>query len=370
MTIDQFKKHFSSDLGLIHLNNSGQSLIPDVNRDLAKKWIDRLYSEAAFCSMEGWAQTEVTRKKLAQFLGADSSEVSFFTTTASALSQAALGLPLQANDEILTWDQEYPSNFYPWRMAAEKSGAKLIQIESENFETPAQKILDRVNSKTKVIAISWVQYQTGSVTDLKLLSDKLKGSGIWLVADIIQGAGVRPFHFHDSGFDIVCGGGHKFMCSGYGAGFMIMKKDRMQQLPPIEFGAMTYGYPDTKKSFSIQPKADGSRYEPGSKALVEVIAMAASLDLFTEVGIEPIFKEASRLAGKLRKGLTGFGFKVFSTEGPILNFTTPNSDELDQVIQKLNQAKISFVHRGPGIRLSAHGFNRDQEIETVLKTLS
>ena len=81
MNIAQFKSHYYSGAEIVHLNNSGQALIPDVYRDLAHKWIDRLYLEGALCAMEGWAQTDVTRKKLAQFIGADESEVSFFTTT-------------------------------------------------------------------------------------------------------------------------------------------------------------------------------------------------------------------------------------------------------------------------------------------------
>ena len=147
--IEEFKKHFYSDSEFIHLNNSGQSLIPDVNRAAVLEWIERFYREGAFCSVEGWAQTEITRKKLAAFIGADLQEVSFFQTTASALSQVASGIPLQPSDEILTWDQEYPTNFYPWRKAVEKSGAKLIQIESDNWRTPAEKILNRVTDRTR-----------------------------------------------------------------------------------------------------------------------------------------------------------------------------------------------------------------------------
>lgn len=366
MNIRQFKSHFYSGSEFIHLNNSGQALIPDLYRDLAYLWMQRLYTEGAHVAMEGWAQTEVTRKKLAHFIGADVSEVSFFTTTSSAISQAALSLPLEEGDEILTWDQEYPSNFYPWRIAAEKSNAKLIQIESINFETPVKKILDRVTSRTKAIAISWVQYQTGSVTDLKSLSEKLKESGIWLVADIIQGVGVRPFHFHESGFDIVCGGSHKFLCSGYGVGFMALKKARMKELDPLEYGAMTFGTPDTEKSFSSRPKMDGTRYEPGTKSMIEIIAMGASLDLLTKFGIESIFKEASRLSNRLSTGLKEIGFNVLATEGQILNFHLKNPKDLDVAAQKLASAKVSFAKRGPGIRLSTHAYNRDEDVDRVL----
>jgi cysteine desulfurase / selenocysteine lyase len=370
MTIDQFKKQFYSGSEFIHLNNSGQALIPDVYRKKAIFWLEKLYSEGALCAVEGWGQTDEVRKKLAHFLGAESSEVSFFTTTSSAISQAALGIPLKSGDEILTWQQEYPSNFYPWRVGAEKSGAKLIQIESSNFETPIEKILESVSSKTKAIAVSWVQYQTGSVTNLSALAEKLKSSGIWLVADVIQGVGVRPFNFHESGFDIVCGGSHKFLCSGYGAGYMITKKSRLEEIDPIGIGAMTFGTPETVKSFSIKPKSNGSRFEPGTKSMVEIIGMGATLDLFSETGIENIFQEASRLANRLRKGLQELKFKVVSTEGPILNFFSEDSAQLSKAMELLTAAKVSFAVRGPGIRISTHAYNSDEQIDRVLEVLA
>jgi selenocysteine lyase/cysteine desulfurase len=228
--------------------------------------------------------------------------------------------------------------------------------------------LDRVTEHTKVIAVSWVQYQTGSVTDLEYLSKQLSGKGIWLVADVIQGVGVRPFDFHNSGFDIVCGGGHKWLCSNYGVGFMAVKKSRMNQMIPLEFGAMTYGNPDTRKSFEIQPKISAARYEPGSKSMVETIALIETLRLFSEMGMQNIFNEASRLADRLREGLKSLGFKTFCTDGPIVNFTSNDSD-LNALAQKLKEAQISFALRGPGLRLSVHAFNHDSEIEKILEVL-
>lgn len=368
MTIDQFKSHFYSGNDLIHLNNSGQALIPDVNRDLAIHWLEKFYKEGAFCAIEAWTQTEATRKKLAQFIGAGPDEVSFFQTTASALSQVAMQITLKPGDEVLIWDQEYPSNYYPWRKATEKSGAKLVQIESENWQTPTQKILDRVSRNTKVIAVSWVQYQTGAVTNLQELSQVLKNTDIWLVADVIQGVGARPLNFHESGFDVICGGSHKWLCSSYGAAFMAIKKNRIKDLEPHEVGAMTYGNPDTEKKITNLPKVDASRYEPGSKAMVEVIAMQASLDLFMNCGIDNIYNEASRLAGVLSKGLTEQKYSVICN-GPIVNFAPTDILKLELIMKKLDKAKVSYAKRGPGIRLSVHAYNRDSEIERVLNLL-
>lgn len=370
MTLPQFQAHFSNSAstGYTHFNNSGQSLIPDVNRDMALHWIERFYREGAFCSIEGWQQTETTRKKLADFIGATSEEVSFFQTTASALSQVASGIPLKPNDEILVWDQEYPSNFYPWRKAAEASSARLVQIESDNWSTPAEKILNRVTDKTRVIAVSWVQFQTGSVTDLRLLSQTLKGSGIWLVADVIQGVGVRPFNFQQSGFDAICGGSHKWLCSSFGAAYMAVKKERLAQLAPLEVGAMTYGTPDTPKSMTSQPKSDASRYEPGTKSMVEIIALGATLDLFAKTGIENIFNEATRISEFLQSGLRDLKYKTIGN-GPILNFSPANEKDIDAIAKKLKAGKVSFARRGPGIRLSAHAYNTEADALKVLSLL-
>lgn len=375
MQINEFKKQFNQNSPYIHLNNSGQSPIPEVNRQKAIHWLNRFYSEGAFCSQEGWAETDKVRANLARFIGAETEEVAFFQTTASALSQVALSIPLQKGDQILTWAQEYPSNFYPWRIAAERSGAEIVQIESPDCETPIERILEKVNSRTKVITVSWVQYQTGAVTDLKALSAALQGRGIWLVADVIQGLGVRPFHFGESGFDVICCGSHKWLCSSYGVAFMAIKKEKIAQLQPLEYGAMTYGDPDTVKSFTLAPKSTAIKFEPGSKAMIEIIAMNETLNLFQAVGIQNIFAEAERLASRLRQGLQQMGLKIcLPHDGAIVNIAASTTQAsacaiLQKISAALKAAQISYAVRGPGLRLSVHAFNTEAEIEHTLAVI-
>jgi selenocysteine lyase/cysteine desulfurase len=243
-----------------------------------------------------------------------------------------------------------------------------VQVPSVNWNTPVQTILDHVTPKTRAIAVSWVQFQTGSVTDLKKLSQELNGRGIWLVADVIQGVGVRPFNFRESGFDAVCGGSHKWLCSAFGAAYMAVKHERLQELSPLEVGAMTYGTPDTPKSMSSAPRADASRFEPGTKSMAEIIALGSTLDLFGETGIDNIFNEASRIAGLLQSGLSGMGYSTISN-GPILNFAPQHESDLDGIMKKLKAGQVSFARRGPGIRLSAHAYNTEDDVKKVLSLL-
>lgn len=367
--MQNFKSNFFQNPTFRNLNNAGQGSVSLPFKNAVTHWLTRFYEEGSHSMAQCWEEVESARSKTAKFLGAQSDELAFFQTTASALSQAALGIPLQSGDEVLTWDQEYPSNFYPWRIACEKSGAKLIQVPSENFETPARKILDRVTAKTKVITISWVQYQTGSVTDLKYISDQLKDRNIWLVADVIQGIGIRPFNFKESGFDIICGGSHKWLCSAFGAAFMVVKKEKMLQLGPAAFGAMTFGNADTPKSFDLKPKTSAHRFEPGTLSFAEIIGLGATIDLFNQTGIVSVSKEAERLALRLSKGISDLGFTVNAANGAFVNFSNATEIEKHQIDKKLKQAQISSVKRGKGIRVTPHAYNTDNDIDYFLNSI-
>ncbi|MFN8791194.1 MAG: aminotransferase class V-fold PLP-dependent enzyme [Bdellovibrionales bacterium] len=214
------------------------------------------------------------------------------------------------------------------------------------------------------------QYQAGAVTDLKALIQALKGSRIWVVSDIIQGAGVRPFHFHKMGLDIACGGSHKFMCSGYGSSYMLVKKERLADLNPLEFGAMTFGTPETEKSFDRPTRTAAKKFEPGSKAMVEAIAMKSTLDLFSSVGIDAISVEACRLAELLRQGLAARDCALHSPpQEHIVNFLPPRGKSPEEMSSRLIKARISCVRRGPGIRLSPHAFNTEQDLQAVFDVI-
>lgn len=370
VNITEFRGHFLKDEKYIHLNNAGQAPIPDLYMQKATEWLERMALEGAFMGPQGRLEVEVTRNRLAQLIGAKPEEIAFFQTAASALSQAAMGIPLKADDEIITWDQEYPSNYYPWLRAAERAQAKLVIVESKNWMTPYQAILNAVTPRTRIIAVSWVQYLTGAVTDLPSLAEELSRQDIWLVADVIQGVGVRPFDFRKSKFDIVCGAGHKWLCSGFSAGYMAIREDRMDQLDPIQYGAITYGTPDTPKGASGAFRPTAQRYEPGTKSFLDLIAMGASLELLQSKGLSSIYREATRLAERLRVALKEMGFQLFCSGGPIVNFAPTQAHELNTIISQLTEHHIGFAARGPGIRLSPHAFNTDEDIDQVLRVLA
>jgi selenocysteine lyase/cysteine desulfurase len=370
--------HSTHKTELTHLNNAGLAPIPRSSREVVEYWIRRFYEEGVHCNDDYMAAVEVARGELAQFLGAKPSEIAFFQSTAGAVSQFAFGMGLKPGDEVVCWDQEYASNLYPWKAACDRAGAKLVLAPSgQELETPIESLLGVVTERTRVIAISWVQYQSGAITDLSRLSNFAKERGILTVVDIIQGAGLLPFDFHKSGLDAVCGGSHKWMCSPVGVGYLCLREELAMKLNPIMVGALTYGTCEDKADLCTSPKRDALRFESGSKQVLEITALGKSAKLLSETGLDRISQEAEWLAHKLMHGLRERGYAIRSPHGThhrgaIVNFTATEHSPLKDLMAietALKNTKISFARRGPGTRLAPHAFNTEADINLALTTL-
>ncbi|MES2965137.1 MAG: aminotransferase class V-fold PLP-dependent enzyme [Bdellovibrionota bacterium] len=377
--IELFRSSFAKVPGLMHANNAGVAPLSLPAAEAVKAWTDRFSREGMHCALTAIEETERTRVKLARTLGSKPEEVAFFQSAAGAISQVALGLELKAGDEIVVWDQEYPSNFHPWRIAAERAGAKVVVAKSpDDLSMPLERIQDAVTPRTKVIAMSWVQYRTGAIMDLKPLTDFARARGIFTCSDIIQGAGLLPFDFRESGLDAACGGSHKWFVSPISAGYLLIKESRIPEIRPTTAGAMSFGTPDSLPTLNDVLKPGAQRFEPGSRGLLELIGLGASLDLIEKVGIARIGQEVEWLARLLMHELREIGYVINSPHGahhrgsivnfkPGLHSAAKTEDEIDA---RLKAAKISFGRRPPGVRLSLHAFNTKDDVDRLIEILS
>lgn len=376
--ITEFKAQFERSGTRVHLNNAGQSPISRAAFDTIDEWAKRFYEEGAHSWPPLSQALPQAREDVAKFLGARADELSFFQSAAGAISQVALGMSLTKGDEIIVWDQEYPSNFYPWSEAAKRSGARLIVAESGvHSETPIETISRLITPRTKVIATSWVQYRQGAIIDLVELASLARPKGIFTCVDIIQAAGQMPFDFSSIGIDAACGGSHKWMAACHGAGYLLLRRENLEKIRPLMVGAMTFGTPDSLPSEDAKMRSGSERFEPGGKAFIEILALAASARLLARTGIHEVSKEVNRLSHLLKSGLEERGYQVNSPHGEnfrgsIVNFTPTSKSRLKDLseIQKALEAKeVAYALRPPGIRLSPHAHNTTDEINSVLSLL-
>lgn len=373
-----FRDYFQTDPGLTHLNNAGLSPINTEAERVVKYWVERYRREGMFCNDAYLEGVDQARRQLAAFLDATPGSIAFFQSTANAVSQVAFQIDLKVGDEILMWDQEYGSHLYPWQEACQRSGADLVLVESEaELATPTEKLLACISDKTRVIAVSWVQFQTGALSDLEAIVEAAKARNIWTVIDGFQGIGVLPLSFRQLGIDVLVGGSHKWMTSPVGVGYLCIKEERVKELRPHNVGAYTFGTCEDPTDLSCTPKRDALRFEAGSKQVLEIIALGASAALIQRCTVAAIHKTALALAQELADGLAGLGYHITLSNGPqqktpIIGVSSTAKSPLpstEAMIQRLVSKRISCARRGPGLRLSTHAHNSREDVAQALTWL-
>lgn len=363
---------------LVHLNNAGLQPITKAAREKIDYWSKRFWEEGYNTDKDYADDIIHTRASLAKMIGCSAHEVAFFVSTAGAINQVAFSAGLQPDDEVVMWDQEYGSHLYPWKAACDAAKAKLVVVESEkNLATPMEKYLKAITAKTKVLAFSWVQFMAGSqMEDIKQVIQIAKEKGIFVSVDVIQGFGLHPCDVWEWGADAVMGGSHKWLCSPIGVGFLALREKFIPKFKPHIIGMYTYGTCDDASDFACEPKKDALKFEPGSKQVLEITALGASLDVIQKTGVGTIEKEALRLAKILRHGLKELGYEVVTPyqgekihSTPFINFKPRNGLSLKELSQQLNAHKIFHAIRGPGLRFTTQAFNTEDEITKALSVL-
>lgn len=359
----------------IHLNNAGLAPISRPALEKIKYWGQRFYEEGFYSDADYMRDVLHSRQSLARLINCAADEIAFFQSTAGGVSQIAFGFGLKAGDEVLLWDQEYSSNLYPWREACRRSQSRLVLVPAPaDLSAPVETLLQHATARTKIVAVSWVQFQTGARTDIETLVQECHERNIFVFVDVMQGLGLHPFDFKKWDVDAIAGGSHKWLTAPVGVGFLALKKEHLARFAPLVIGSATYGSCDDPASLECVPKNDVTRFEAGSKQVLEITALGAACDLIDKVGVANLQAEALRLARRLRQGLEEQGAYQVHSPWPeaaaqasaIVNFS---GTSLEKIKAALSVHPVNFAVRGPGLRLSPHAFNTDEEIDQVLQIL-
>ena len=378
ISLQQYKEQFFHSTKWVHLNNAGLSPINLRAKETLDYWSQRFFEEGFATDSDYMQAYQTARQNLAQLIGCQSRDIAFFLNTSGGINQVAFHLNLKPGDEILMWDQEYPSHLYPWQQASLVTGAKLKIVTSDkiSWATPTDLFINSINDKTRVVAFSWMQYQSGAMMDWTRVIQEAKKRGIFVFVDAMQGLGILPFDIWNLGVDALVGGSHKWLTSPVGAGFLALRRDHVLKMKPHNFGSMTFGTCDDPSDFECAPKLDATKFEPGAKQVFELTALGASVALTLNVGVEILYQEAKRLRNLLQSNLIHLGYSILDPnqetklESPLLVVLPKKNQKVEELSEKLKSHFILHAKRGPGIRLSLHAFNSENDIDRVVSAIN
>jgi selenocysteine lyase/cysteine desulfurase len=306
---------------------------------------------------------DAIRESCARLVHCEATDIAFVINASTGLAALLLGLPWQSGDEVLTLDDEFPNQLYVSSVLA-RFGARLRTVAWPEF-------YESVNERTRLVALSTVNYATGFRPPLQEISRFLRERGVLLYVDGTQSVGALQFDIGLARPSVLCVDAYKWMLSPNGAGFLYVDPELRKRLPASVVGwrsdrnwrsvdALNHGDP------VFAPSAE--KYEGGMLPFPSIYGMGAVIELMLQVGPAAIEARVLELAGKARAMLCGLGAQVNADESQIVTAVLPGRDA-GELAQSLKERRILVSARHGRLRVSAHFYNDETDLEILRKAL-
>ncbi len=301
--------------------------------------------------------------------------------TSEALSMVADGYPFKPGDEVISYVHEYPANHYPWRLQ-ERRGVKLKLLSNVparpdiDPELPGSWSMDElrslITSRTRVIALSHVQFASGYAADLPALGALCREHGIDLIIDAAQSLGSMPVYPEAYNIAAVAAAGWKWMLGPFGTGVFYTSEALREKLNTVLIGAETMQQGMDYLDHSWAPHSSAKRFEYSSSPVTLVAALATCLrEVHGRYSSEAVFAEILRLQDHLLEKLDNPAVKPlrFPREhrSGILSLVCA---DMEACKEKLKASKIACAPRGGFLRVAPHFYNDEADLERLAAVLN
>src|SRR6266550_2121975 len=313
------------------------------------------------------------RGRIAELLAVGPESIAFTKNTTSGLGLVAAGLDWKAGDNIVGVDREFPANVYPW-MGLKRKGVDLRLCRPEQGRIAVKALLELCDQRTRVLAISAVQFWSGFRTDLAALSTALKGRDVLLVVDAIQSVGAIGLDLSHIAVDFLCAGAQKWLLGPIGVGFAYVGPRMMERMMPVTIGTDSVVRDQEYFDYDLTLKPDARRFEEAAPNYPGILGMGAAINLLLRAGLPAVEDAVLRLADRLRDELPRRGYElVFKPTRPsersgIVSFRHPRMVPAE-VQTRLREAGVIVSLRSDFLRASPHYYNSDEDLDRLLEAL-
>lgn len=293
---------------LVYLDNAATSQKPiavlNALRDYYERDNSNVHRGAHTLSMRATDAYEGARDKVAAFINAASRDEIVYTRNASeAINLVAYSWgmnTLQRGDEIILSVMEHHSNLVPWQLVAQRTGAvlKFVELtETEDFDF--EQFQSLLSDKTKLVSVVHVSNTLGCMNPVREICAAAHHYGAKVLIDACQSAPHWPLDVQAIDCDWLVASGHK-MCAPTGIGFLYGKLELLQAMPPfLGGGEMIADVFLDHSTYAELPH----KFEAGTPAIGEAIALGAAIDYLTAIGMEKINAYEEELTAYLFKQL-------------------------------------------------------------------
>jgi selenocysteine lyase/cysteine desulfurase len=316
------------------------------------------------------ARIREVRALVGRLLGADPLDVAFVKNTSEGIGFVAEGLSWQTGDNVVSAEEEYPANVYPWLNLSGR-GVEVRRVASHDGRVRIDDLRNAIDSRTRLLTISFVEFSSGFRNDLCAIGEMCRQRGVLFFVDAIQGLGVLPLDVSRTPIDFLSADGHKWLLGPEGAGIFWIRRDLVDRLHPVAVGwnSVVGAWDFATIDFRLKPHA--GRWESGTLNVGGISALGASLEMLLDVGVAALEARILELTDRLCERAASSGWQVYSSRrGPersgIVSLQAPPGANLSAVAKELRTRGVVVSQRGGRLRVSPHAYNTPDEIDRLV----
>lgn len=375
---EEIRKLFPVTENFTYLNSAAISPPPTISIEAVISQLNDV-SQNGSTKFQDWVDTKNrARANVAEMLNVKSEQIAFLRNTSDGFSTVANGLEWEKGDNIVSFEKEFPANFYAWRRVRDDFAVELRLCPERNGRIDLDEFIELIDENTKLVSISQVQFASGFRADLERIGRHARKFDALFAVDVIQGLGAMKFDLPAQFVDIASGASHKWLCSPEGCGIFYLSDRARERVKPTLVGWISVEEPWDFEDSEQNYKPNALAWETGTGCSALFYGLEQSTKLLLEIGAEKIENYLEDLTDHLCEIINEKNYEIVSSrekgeKSQIVCIKNKNGLLPKEIAEHLESEKIIVSPRNDRIRIAPHFYNNREEIEKLgrkLKTKS
>jgi selenocysteine lyase/cysteine desulfurase len=322
-----------------------------------------------------WIETKARARQLvAESLNVRPEQIAFTRNTSDGFATIANGIKWQTGDNIVSFEREFPANFYPWRRIRDTMGIELRLCPERDGRIDLDEFISLIDATTKVVAISSVQFSSGFRSDLERIGRAARAVDALFCVDIIQGLGAHGYDLPAQYVDAASGASHKWLCAPEGCGILYISDRAHERIEPTLTGWISVETPWDFEDREQPYKPNALAWESGTGASSLFYGLEQSLKLMKGLGLNKIESYLENLTDSLCDALAGKHYDIVSSRQPgeksaIVCIRHRGGMDCNEIAKRLEDSNVIVSPREGRVRISPHFYNDQGDVDRLVNAL-
>ncbi|NEZ59386.1 aminotransferase class V-fold PLP-dependent enzyme [Adonisia turfae] len=317
---------------------------------------------------------ESLRQRGARLLNCSPDRLAIIASASELLGQLPFLIRPTSGSCIVAVSTDFPAITRPWIRYAEEHDCALRFVDDIATENLTDGLIDNIDSRTAVVAISSVQFSTGTMVDIPRLREACGRVDARLVVDVTQAAGILKIDSQHWQADAVVTSGYKWLGGHGGVAIATVAPGLLEQDTPLP-GWMGTTNPFDFDATTLTFATGARRFTQSTMSYISMVGLTTALENLMTLSAGQREAHSRRLAHRLIQGTQTYGwtpFRALETPSASPHIVTLAHSEFDveRARDALRRNRIVCGTRNGRIRISLAPYNNSVDIDALVDVLA